>query len=105
MSNGNSTTQPDRATYLEPSQYEVDGGRSIGKTPRSVSLSDLQALGCPKSPIKAIRAKCLDCSCNDKSEIRKCTAVFCALWPFRMAVNPFHASARLSNVEEGVGNE
>lgn len=33
---------------------------------------------------KAIRAKCIDCMGGDKSEVRKCTAVNCPLFPFRM---------------------
>ena len=33
---------------------------------------------------KAIRAKCIDCMGGDKSEVRKCTATKCPLFPFRM---------------------
>jgi len=33
---------------------------------------------------KAIRQKCLDCTCWQLAEIRKCTAKTCALYPFRM---------------------
>ncbi|MCP4493293.1 MAG: hypothetical protein GY820_39215 [Gammaproteobacteria bacterium] len=33
---------------------------------------------------KAIRQKCLDCTCWQTIEIRKCTAKNCALYPFRM---------------------
>ena len=80
--------------YLEISPYEADGGEKIGKLPRSVSKSDLEALGHPKSPIKAIRAKCLDCVGDQPSEVRKCTACGCPLWPFRMGRNPFHGRAK-----------
>ena len=31
----------------------------------------------------------LDCCCSVASEVRKCTAVACPSWPFRMGVNPF----------------
>ena len=37
----------------------------------------------PQSPLRAIRAKCLDCSCYQISEVRLCEAVKCPLWPFR----------------------
>jgi len=40
------------------------------------------------SPLKAIRAKCLDCSFNAK-EVRLCTVTECALHPFRFGKNPF----------------
>jgi len=33
---------------------------------------------------KAIRQKCLDCTCWQLAEIRLCTAKTCALFPFRM---------------------
>lgn len=33
---------------------------------------------------KAIRLKCLDCCCYQAAEVRKCPAVDCPLWRFRM---------------------
>jgi hypothetical protein len=36
-----------------------------------------------QSPLCAIRAKCLDCSCYQASEVRLCEAVKCPLWPSR----------------------
>ena len=42
-----------------------------------------------KSPIKAIRAKCIDCSGGNKAEVRKCVIPECPLFPFRMGKNPF----------------
>jgi hypothetical protein len=38
--------------------------------------------------LKAIPAKCLDCCCYQETEVRKCIAVGCALWPSRMGTNP-----------------
>jgi hypothetical protein len=45
----------------------------------------------PMSPLRAIRAKCLDCSCYQISEVRLCEAVKCPLWPFRAGRHPWHA--------------
>jgi hypothetical protein len=42
-------------------------------------------------PLQAIRAKCLDCSCYQPSEVRLCEAVKCPLWPFRAGKHPWHA--------------
>jgi hypothetical protein len=39
--------------------------------------------------LDVIRAKCLDCSAGQADEVRKCVAVTCALWPYRMGSNPF----------------
>jgi hypothetical protein len=82
------------ARYLEPSPVLADGGAQVGKLPGSIPLPDLRGLGHPESPIKAIRAKCLDCSSGNDAEARKCTATGCALWRFRMGVNPFHGRAQ-----------
>jgi hypothetical protein len=40
------------------------------------------------SPIKAIRAKCLDCCCDQLGEVKLCPAKDCPLWPFRLGKNP-----------------
>lgn len=36
-----------------------------------------------RSPLKAIRAKCVACCCGSKAEVRLCTIKSCPLWPFR----------------------
>ncbi len=48
----------------------------------------------PMSPLKAIRAKCYDCSYFQLNEIRLCKAVNCALWPFRAGKHPGRVEAR-----------
>lgn len=35
-------------------------------------------------PIKAIRAKCLDCCGYQDAEVRKCASSECPLWRYRM---------------------
>lgn len=40
------------------------------------------------TPIKAIRAKCLDCSIFQPKEVRFCSAEECSLYPFRLGKNP-----------------
>lgn len=42
-----------------------------------------------RNPVKAIRAKCLDCSTYTISEIRNCVIKNCSLYPFRLGKNPF----------------
>lgn len=41
------------------------------------------------TPIKAIRAKCLDCCCWQKNEVKLCPVRDCALYPYRMGHNPY----------------
>lgn len=40
------------------------------------------------TPMKAIRAKCIDCSCGEKKEVRLCPIEWCPLWPYRMGKRP-----------------
>ena len=40
------------------------------------------------TPIKAIRAKCVDCCCGQLLEVRLCPVQSCPLWPYRMGKRP-----------------
>ncbi len=49
------------------------------------------------TPMKSIRAKCLDCSCQQRKEVRLCPVTSCALWPYRMGKRPM--TSELMQVE------
>ena len=70
-------------------QRNADGSTE-GLDPRTMPREVLATLHQPRPILAAIRAKCLDCCCGQESEVRKCTAVRCSLWPYRMAASPFH---------------
>lgn len=40
------------------------------------------------TPLKAIRAKCLDCSVGSSHEVKLCPCVDCNLWPYRNGHKP-----------------
>ena len=80
----------DRSPFLE----KLTMAEKVGKLPSFVGTDKLRALGHPETPIRAIRAKCVDCSGGSLSEARKCTAVGCPLWPMRMGKNPFYGKSR-----------
>ena len=40
------------------------------------------------TPVRAIRAKCLDCSGGQVSEIKECTVYSCPLYTYRMGKKP-----------------
>lgn len=40
------------------------------------------------TPMKAIRAKCLDCCGGSAKEVRTCTAPECPLFPYRFGHRP-----------------
>lgn len=43
------------------------------------------------SPLKAIRAKCLECSGGSSNEVKNCNVSLCELYSFRFGKNPFRA--------------
>jgi hypothetical protein len=44
-----------------------------------------------KTPIKAIRANCLECCCLSPSAVRECHLASCPLHPYRMGHRPSDA--------------
>ncbi len=53
-----------------------------------------------KSPLKAIRAKCLDCSGDYINEVRECSITNCPLYPFRMGKNPFRTKREMTEEQK-----
>lgn len=51
------------------------------------------------NPVKAIRAKCLDCCCGSPYEVEHCTISRCELYPFRMGKNPYRQKRELSEAQ------
>jgi hypothetical protein len=44
------------------------------------------------SPIKAIRANCLDCMNGSSNEVKLCPIENCPLYPYRLGKNPYIAA-------------
>lgn len=42
----------------------------------------------PLNRSAAVRAKCLDCCCDQQVEVRECHIITCAIWPYRMGRQP-----------------
>lgn len=40
------------------------------------------------TPLQAIRAKCLDCMCGNRAEVKLCVCHDCPLFDFRLGKNP-----------------
>jgi hypothetical protein len=45
------------------------------------------------SPLRALRARCLDCCGQQANEVAACSAVACPSWPFRMGTDPWRKPA------------
>jgi hypothetical protein len=87
----------------EPSPWESDEGELIGRDPRKVPREVLERYydGAGAGNGKIVHAKCLDCCCSQEQEIRKCTALACVLWPYRMGTNPFRNKPELTEEQRG----
>ncbi len=65
--------EPPHETRPVPRAVAVlaDSGAKVGKLPASIELRDLLDLGHPPSPIRSIRAKCLDCSVGGRGRLNR----------------------------------
>lgn len=81
-------------------EKELFDGRplDVGRDPRRIPVEELNAAGHHERPILAvIRAACQSCCGGVDSEVRRCTAVSCELWPYRMRKNPFRTGREMSD--------
>ena len=86
---------------LEKSDADADGHELIGRDPRVLTPADFAEDGVALSPpLKAIRAKCVDCSGGSLVEVRKCVATTCPLWALRMGVFPKRLRVALRDAGE-----
>lgn len=51
------------------------------------------------NPVKAIRAKCLDCS-GTTNEVKECPVTKCPLYPFRFGKNPYRTKRELTEEQK-----
>jgi hypothetical protein len=71
-----------------------------GRDPRRMTPVELRAMGHePMSAQEAIRAHCLDCCAGSADEVRKCLALSCPSWPFRMGRSPWKVKRQLSEAQ------
>jgi hypothetical protein len=85
-------------TRLGTEAITIDGRVQIaGLDPRQISREDLEGLGHTPTPLlRVIREFCKECCGGSETEARRCVAVKCHLWPFRMATNPWREKRELS---------
>jgi hypothetical protein len=82
------------ATALKSGLELGDEGHPVGRDPRQMKPTELKKVGQFPKPLRAvIRERCVDCCGGQLGEVRKCVAVGCALWPYRMGTDPWGPSA------------
>ena len=52
------------------------------------------------TPVKAIRAKCLDCSGGSRYEVEQCVITDCPLYPYRLGKNPNRKGQTLTDEQK-----
>ena len=57
------------------------------------------------SPLKALRAKCIDCSGGNLASVRDCPVTDCPLYPYRLGKNPFYKKRVMSDEERAAASE
>ncbi len=65
----------------------------------TVAMYALMDQGGQKYPSKlarrdAIRRHCIDCGGGELSEVRRCEAIPCSLWPFRLGGDPYRGGSK-----------
>ena len=58
-----------------------------------------------RTPLKAIRAKCMDCACGQFAEVRLCNVTECPLWEYRMGHRPKTDEPTTTETEEDFEGE
>ena len=53
-----------------------------------------------KNPVKAIRAKCIDCCGGMMSMVQDCGIPSCPIYPFRSGKNPFRSKKEMSEEQK-----
>lgn len=66
---------PEKSVFFEQ-ETDDDADDTTGSTDKTMT------------PLKAIRAKCIECSNGSVGEVRKCVSPACPLFPFRMGHKP-----------------
>lgn len=87
---------------LNPKEIPLDALRRLTQSGVLSKVEDsvvLQYRRRIKNPATAIRAFCMKCMGGAMAEVRRCEAMNCPLWSFRMGTNPF-ANKVLPPVEQ-----
>jgi hypothetical protein len=84
-----SLSEVERAAAYEAGYEPYGSDPLVGRDPRRMTQDELRAMGHEAmSATAAIRARCLDCA-GSPDEVRKCVAMACPSWPWRMGTNPW----------------
>ncbi len=94
------------ADGVPPYREMRDDGEQQGRDPRKLSPAQLTEIGLERqSRGDAIRAKCMDCVGQNVAEVRRCSAVDCSLWPFRMGTDPWREAREMTEEQRAAAIE
>lgn len=58
-----------------------------------------------KDIMNAIKNKCMDCCCDQRTEVKECGAVKCPLHPFRLGKDPYKKKRELTEEQKEILRE
>ena len=58
-----------------------------------------------RNPVKAIRAKCLDCCGGSSNEVKLCPATECPIYAFRLGRNPYRTARVMTDEQRTIAAE
>lgn len=58
-----------------------------------------------RNPVKAIRAKCIDCCAGSSNEVKLCPAKDCPLYAFRFGKNPYRTVREMTEEQRAAAVE
>lgn len=92
----------EESTALEPDE-EVDEESS--ETDCLDGEAEEYSANVIKAPLKAIKARCIDCCGGNYNFVKECPSVGCALYPFRKGRNPFRVKRVLTEEQRQAAAE
>lgn len=64
------------------------------------TLEFIRSISERKSPIKSMRANCLECMGNSSQAVKECASSNCHLWPYRLGIDPWRKKVELSEQQK-----
>lgn len=111
MTNFENNTAIGNEDILETENEELEQEQDIVEA--DVEEDDTEGLIRPEgytgklisSPLKAIRANCIECCCGNRNEVKLCPSTNCPLWAFRLGKNPYRKGREFSEEEKAQASE
>ena len=87
-------TERTRLASFDPAKLGENDLRHITEGMHALMQQGGQKYQTKMGRMNAIRRKCIDCCGGERSEVRRCEAIDCPLWPHRLGGDPYRKSCK-----------